>query len=137
MGVTYLLDTNAWAAYLNRSDSSVAKKVAQIGASDIRLCSIVKAELLYGAHKSARRDANLQLLARLFSGFSSVPFGDSAADHYGRIRAELAHAGTPIGPNDLLIAAIALADQLTLVTHNVREFSRVPGLSVEDWHVSP
>src|SRR5437879_1054975 len=98
--MTYLLDTNAWAAYLNRSDSSVAKKVAHIGASDIRLCSIVKAELFFGAHKSTRCDANLQLLAKLFSGFSSVPFGDVAADHYGRIRAALARAGTPIGPND-------------------------------------
>jgi tRNA(fMet)-specific endonuclease VapC len=135
--MTYLLDTNAWATYLNRSNSSVAKKVAQIGAGDIRLCSIVKAELYFGAEKSARRNANVQLLTQLFAAFASVPFGDAAAECYGRIRADLSKAGTPIGPNDLLIAATAVAEQCTLVTHNVREFSRVPGLIIEDWEAMP
>jgi tRNA(fMet)-specific endonuclease VapC len=94
---------------------------------------VVKAELLYGAHRSARPDENLRTLDTLFQAFQSVPFDDVAAEHYGRIRAELAAQGTPIGPNDLLIAATALAYNLVLVTHNTREFSRVPGLIVEDW----
>jgi tRNA(fMet)-specific endonuclease VapC len=62
-----------------------------------------------------------------------LPFDDAAAEAYGRLRAELARRGTPIGPNDLMIAAIALAHDLTLVTHNTAEFSRVSGLRLEDW----
>ena len=131
----YLLDTNAWALHLNQRDSSVGEKMASVGATAIRLCSIVKAELLFGAHKSARRDANLALLRSLFARFPSLSFNDAAAEHYARIRADLARAGTPIGPNDLFIAAIALAENVTLVTHNVREFSRVPNLMLEDWEI--
>ena len=65
--------------------------------------------------------------------FDSLPFDDAAAEAYGRLRAELARRGMPIGPNDLMIAAIALAYGFTLVTHNTSEFSRVPGLRLEDW----
>jgi tRNA(fMet)-specific endonuclease VapC len=65
--------------------------------------------------------------------FHSYAFNDSAAERYGRIRTDLAMQGTPIGPNDLMIAAIALANNLTLVTHNTREFARVDGLPLEDW----
>lgn len=66
----------------------------------------------------------------------SLPFDDRAADEYGRIRAYLARLGTPIGPNDLLIAAIALANNATLVTHNTTEFNRVPGLTIVDWEMA-
>jgi tRNA(fMet)-specific endonuclease VapC len=89
--------------------------------------------LLYGAYRSARQEDNLRLLATLFQLFKSLPFDDAAADAYGRIRADLTARGTPIGPNDLMIAAIALAHHLILVTHNVREFGRVEGLHLEDW----
>ena len=65
--------------------------------------------------------------------FVSLPFDDAAALMYGRLRAELERAGTPIGANDLLIASIALANGLTLITHNTREFGRVPGLQIADW----
>ncbi len=68
-----------------------------------------------------------------FAQLPSLPFGDDAIMHYGEIRAFLAKAGTPIGPNDLLIAAIAKAHQVTLVTHNTAEFSRVPGILLADW----
>jgi hypothetical protein len=71
--------------------------------------------------------------AGLCHPFVCFPFDDPAADQYGTIRAALASAGTPIGPNDLLIAAIALANGLTLVTLNTTEFSRIPGLTIEDW----
>ena len=94
---------------------------------------MVKAELLYGAHRSAQREDNLRLLATLFQQFTSLPFDDTAADAYGRIRADLTRRGTPIGPNDLMIASIALVHHLTLVTHNTREFGRVVGLQLEDW----
>ncbi|MFU8807459.1 MAG: type II toxin-antitoxin system VapC family toxin, partial [Bradymonadaceae bacterium] len=83
--------------------------------------------------RSSRVAENLDLLRRFFLPFKSVAFDDPCADHCGRVRAELAAQGTPIGPNDLLIAATALAHDLTLVTHNIREFSRVTGLRMEDW----
>ncbi len=130
--MTYLLDTNAWASYLNRRDASVANRIEQIGSADIRLCSVVKAELYYGAQKSPRREA---LLARLFAQFASLAFDDTAAECYGRIRSQLEAQGTPIGPNDLMIGAIGLANDLTLVTHNVGEFGRIPGLNLDDWEV--
>jgi tRNA(fMet)-specific endonuclease VapC len=133
----YLLDTNAWAAYLNRRAPQVVNHVCATPPAGIRLCSIVKAEMLFGAYKSSRRAANLTLLALLFSQFASLDFDDAAADVYGQIRANLAALGTPIGPNFTLIAAIAVANRATLVTHNSSEFSRVPGLLIEDWEASP
>lgn len=101
--------------------------------SQIRLCSVVKAELLFGAEKSAKRELVHQKLQVLFSRFKSMPFDDAAAQTYGVIRAALEKEGRPIGPNDMLIAAIALANGLTVVTHNTVEFGRVPGLLLEDW----
>lgn len=96
---------------------------------------MVKAELYYGAYKSNRREANLNLLARFFQRFASLPFDDACAEEYGRLRALLQKQGNIIGPNDLLIASIALANRVTLVTHNKDEFSRVPNLQMEDWQI--
>ncbi len=100
---------------------------------DVFLCQIVKAELYYGAYKSSRREQNLALLHRFFAQFQSLPFNNVAVEMYGDIRNELAKCGTPIGPNDLIIAATALAHKVILGTHNTREFNRVPGLLIEDW----
>jgi tRNA(fMet)-specific endonuclease VapC len=86
-----------------------------------------------GPFPETRRDDNPALLDELIHGFCSFPFDGNAAYHFGRIRAELSKAGTPIGPCDLQIAAIALSHGLTLLTHNTREFSRVAGLNLEDW----
>jgi tRNA(fMet)-specific endonuclease VapC len=97
------------------------------------LCSISKAELYYGAYRSARREANLGVLRRFFQEFVTLPFDEKCEEVYGVIRAQLASAGTPIGPNDLLIAAVALANEATIVTHNTAEFGRVRGLRIEDW----
>jgi tRNA(fMet)-specific endonuclease VapC len=129
----YLPDTNAWIAYVNPGASAVKSRFRAHPPTDIVFCSVVKAELLYGAHRSSRQANNLHLLAALFQKFESLPFDDAAAEVYGRIRADLATRGTPIGPNDFMIAAIALANNLILVTHNTREFARVAGLSLEDW----
>jgi tRNA(fMet)-specific endonuclease VapC len=129
----YLPDTNAWIAYVNPGTSAVKARFRAHRPADIAFCAVVKAELLYGAYRSSRRADNLRLLAILFQQFESLPFDDAAADHYGRVRADLAAQGTPIGPNDLMIAAIALANHLILVTHNTREFARVVGLPLEDW----
>jgi len=131
--MTYLLDTNACIRFLNDRDSFIAHRLAALPAEEALLCSIVKAELYYGAYKSSRCESNLALLERLFDRFDCLPFDDQAAEAYGRIRAQLASQGTPVGPNDLMIASIAIANNLTLVTHNTREFGRVEGLRVEDW----
>jgi tRNA(fMet)-specific endonuclease VapC len=98
---------------------------------------VVLGELLFGAERSApaHRAKNLALVAGLRQVYISLPFDDVAAEEYGVLRAHLARLGTPIGPNDLLIAAIALANRLTLVTHNTSEFSRVPALALEDWQI--
>ncbi len=129
----YLLDTNACIRILNDTSPSLVQRLASHTPSEIRLCSIVKAELLYGARHSQRVAENLRLLTRFFAPFVSLPFNDRCAEHYGQIRAEMVQAGTLIGPNDLLIAAVARAYDLTLVTHNVEEFGRVHDLRLEDW----
>jgi tRNA(fMet)-specific endonuclease VapC len=91
------------------------------------------AEFYYGAHRSIRKTKTLSQVESFCRRFQSLAFDDPAAEQYGRIRAHLASQGTLIGPNDLLIASIALANRLTLVTYNTTEFSRVPGLTLEDW----
>ena len=131
--MSYLLDTNACISYLNDRSSPVIARLAMTKPDEVFLCQIVKAELYYGAYKSTQRRSNLDLLAHFFSQFASLPFNDQATEVYGRIRARLAVQGTPIGPNDLIIAAIAIAHNVTLVTHNTREFSRVDNLQIEDW----
>ncbi len=110
--------------------------MAQVQPQDLLLCSVVKAELFFGALKSARPKQNLKKLERFLSAFDSLPFDDHAARIYGRIRARLEKVGRTIGPNDFLIAAIALAHRTTLVTHNTGEFSRLKNLKLEDWEAA-
>lgn len=98
-------------------------------------CAVVKAELFFGAMKSINPAQSLSKQNGFLNQFVSLPFDDAAAEYYAQIRAHLAKVGTPIGPNDLLIAAIARAHNLTLVTHNTREFQRVPALALQDWKI--
>lgn len=109
----YLPDTNACIRYLNPISSPVTRRFQSVVARDVALCSIVKMELYYGAYRSARQAENLTLLRQFFGAFRTLPFDDNASEICGRIRANLANAGTPIGPYDLQIAAIALANNLT------------------------
>lgn len=132
----WLLDTNAWIAYLEREPNPVKNRIAALPESAILLCDVVKAELFYGAYKSSRIEQNLGKLELLFSLINLLPFDGNAAREFGEIRAYLARQGTPIGPYDLQIAAIAKVHDLILVTHNTREFSRVLGLRLEDWELS-
>ena len=129
----YLLDTNACIRILNGTSPSLAERLRFVPRSQLRLSSVVKAELLYGARKSSRVAENLRLLERFFNTIASLPFDDGCAEEYGLLREELDRAGTPIGANDLLIAATARAHHAVLVTLNVREFSRVADLRLEDW----
>jgi tRNA(fMet)-specific endonuclease VapC len=102
-------------------------------AGAVVICSVVVAELLFGTRRSAQAAPTLAKVQAFCNRFVSLPVDDRAADHYSTIRAHLAALGKLIGPNDLMIAAIALANGLTLVTHNTVEFTRVPGLNLEDW----
>jgi tRNA(fMet)-specific endonuclease VapC len=132
--VIYLLDTNTCVDYLRHGPSSkVAGKLAAAPAASVVLCSVVVAELLYGAWRSARPATTVSQVLTFCAPFVSLPFDNKAAEEYGKLRAHLVGLGTTIGPNDLLIASIALANGLTVVTHNTSEFSRVPGLPLEDW----
>lgn len=92
-----------------------------------------KAELIYGAYKSSKPQRNLKILNDFLQAFHSFYFDDKSAKIYGKIRVELEKSGIPIGPNDLCTASIAMADNLTLVTHNAKEFERINGLILQDW----
>ena len=131
----YLLDTNICIHYLRQSNALVMQRLLSKRTDELRLCPVVAAELYYGAYKSANPAANLGLLAQFLPAFVSLPFDDRAAEEYARIRVYLEARGTPIGPYDMQIAAIALVHGVTLVTHNTQEFGRVPGLVLEDWEV--
>ncbi len=101
--------------------------------ADVVTCSIVRSELLHGAEKYGDRSRRVATVNQMLAPFNSVPFDDADAAEYARIRHELETAGLVIGPYDLQIAAICVRHGFTLVTSNVGEFSRVGGLTVEDW----
>jgi tRNA(fMet)-specific endonuclease VapC len=134
--VNYLLDTNAVIALLRDHPSGVRgrmRRVTSQGAS-IAVSSLVLYELWYGVAKSQRRRDNAERLRIFLSGnLHVIPFDEEDAVAAGDLRAMLEAAGTPIGPYDLLIAAQGLRSGATLVTANVSEFARVPGLAWEDW----
>lgn len=130
---TYLLDTNVCVEFLRQRNANVVRRITASKPGELRVCSIVLAELYYGAHKSDKPAANVELLGRFLSQFVSLPVDDHVGIVAGQLRADLDRAGTPIGPNDLLIAAVGLVHGLTVVTHNLGEFTRVPNLVVESW----
>lgn len=129
----FLLDTNACIKILNNTSPVLVSRLRSRHPSDIRLSAVVKAELIYGARKSARPAENLRVLTDFFRPIRSLSFDDACSEQYALIRVELERDGTPVGPYDMMIAATAIAHQLTLVTHNTGEFSRIPGLAWEDW----
>jgi tRNA(fMet)-specific endonuclease VapC len=131
----YLPDTNACVAYLRHPQSLLAQRFRAKPAADVQLCSVVVAELYYGAQRSAQVATNVSKVAAFLGQFTSLPFDDAAAEEFARLRAFLEAQGLPIGPYDLQIAAIALVNGMTLVTHNTKEFSRVPNLLIEDWEI--
>lgn len=128
----YLLDTNV-AIFVIRQRPPQALAVFNQHAGRMALSAITLAELMHGAEKSGRPTANLAVVEDFCSRLEVLPYGPKAAQHYGQIRAALELAGTPIGVNDLHIAAHARSEGLVVVTNNRREFDRVPALQVEDW----
>jgi len=131
--MTYLLDTNACIKYLDGKSENIRRNLESKQPQEMLVCSVVKAELFYGVQKSVKQKENLEKVHKFLDQFVSLSFDDEASEKYGEVRADLEKTGTPIGPNDLLIASIALANNVILVTHNTREFNRVKGLKVEDW----
>ncbi|AFY80140.1 type II toxin-antitoxin system tRNA(fMet)-specific endonuclease VapC [Oscillatoria acuminata] len=131
----YLLDTNTCIQYLTGRSENVSYKFKTTPRQNIGLCDVVKAELYYGACRSAKKEQNLALYELFFSQYISLPFEGKSAKVYGEIRAELSRLGIPIGPYDFQIAAIALANNLILVTHNTQEFKRIQNLKLEDWEI--
>jgi len=123
----WLLDTNACIRYLNGRAPKLKQRIDSASPVDLVVCSVVKAELYCGAAKSNDPVRSLAKQEAFLSQFSSLVFDDIAAEAYGQIRSELELKGQPIGPNDLLIAAIALVNRVTLVTRNTGEFGRVGG----------
>jgi len=129
----FLLDTNAWIHYLKQPGSRIHARLAALQPADVVTCSIVRSELLHGAEKYGQRDRRVAKVNQTLAPFDSLPFDDADAVEYARIRHELETAGLVIGPYDLQIAAICVRHGFTLVTSNIGEFSRVAGLTVEDW----
>lgn len=127
----YLLDTNAVIGLLNDLTSQLARRVRREKATDLAISAIVAHELYYGAFRSRRVAENLALVDSL--QFAVLDFDNEDARHAGEIRALLASQGTPIGPYDVLIAGQARSRNMVLITHDMNEFGRVPGLRCEDW----
>ncbi|MCC5866854.1 MAG: type II toxin-antitoxin system VapC family toxin [Wenzhouxiangella sp.] len=129
---TYLLDTNIISDLIRNPQGAVANRIAAVGEDSIATSIVVAAELRYGAAKSGASKL-ADRVELLLSAMEVLPLDSPTDRRYAQLRDDLTRQGTLIGPNDLLIAAHALAEELTLVTDNVREFSRVSTLAVENW----
>jgi tRNA(fMet)-specific endonuclease VapC len=132
MSLRYLLDTNIISDLVRRPGGTVATRIVDVGEDSICTSIVVAAELRYGATKSNSKQLS-ERVGLLLSALEILPLEPPVDQRYAEVRHHLATQGTPIGPNDLLIAAHSLAADLTLVTANTREFERVPSLRVENW----
>jgi tRNA(fMet)-specific endonuclease VapC len=129
----YLLDTNI-ISYWMRGDEGVIGRIKEHSPADLALSAITLAEILYGIEKSPVKKKERRLkIERIVLLLDLYPFGESATEKYGVVRAQLEKEGTPISERDIQIAAIAMANRLTVVTHNVKEFNRIRELKVKDW----
>ncbi len=131
--MSYFLDTNICIYFLKGSFPVLKEKLLSHSPKEIFIPSIVKAELFYGAQKSLNKKENLKKLELFLAPFTITPFGDKESVIYGNIRANLERRGLSIGSNDLIIASIVVANNGILVTKNIKEFSRIKGLKIEDW----
>jgi tRNA(fMet)-specific endonuclease VapC len=127
-----LLDTNICTYIINAKPPAVLARFQQYRMGDIGLCSVVAAELAFGVAKSGSL-RNRQALEMFLAPLSILPFDDSAIWAYGDLRADLERRGTPIGALDVMIAAHALSQHGLLITNNIREFAKVPGLQLDNW----
>lgn len=130
-----VLDTNTVSCFF-RGDPAVVPRLRALRPADLGVPAILEYELRFGLLRLPldARQPRMAALTQLLQPVRRLPFDEQCAEHAARIRAELESAGTPIGPHDVLIAATALRHQSELVTRNVREFARVPGLRLQNWH---
>ncbi len=131
----YLLDTNTCIRYLNGRAPKIREHFRLVPDTDIVISTITYGEMFFGSAKSQSPQLSRAKQDAFFSRFVSLPFDHAAAHEFGQIRAHLEQTGTPIGPYDMQIAAIAIAYDLIVVTHNTKEFGRLDGLKFEDWEV--
>ncbi len=131
----YLLDTDICVFMLSGREPNVRLRMETVPAADIAISTVTKGEMYSGAARSQQPARTGERQLDLFLRYASLPFDDVAAREYGRIDGLLKSRGMSIGPLDTQIAAIALAHNLTLVTHNTRHFSRIPNLAFEDWTI--
>jgi len=133
MALTYLLDTDICIYITKRKPASVLRKFEQLAVGEVGMSIITYGELLYGAEKSQHPKKALHILEELTNLIPPLPMAINAGKYYGKARSQLEKLGTPIGNNDLWIAAHALALDLIMVTNNIKEFSRIPHLTAENW----
>lgn len=131
--MNYFLDSNICIYSLKGISEKLFKKILSIEPNNIKIPSIVKAELLLGAEKSLKRKENLKIINEFLTPFEIVSFDSKAAEKYSIIRADLEKKGKIIGPNDLIIAATVSANSGILITNNTKEFKRVKNLLIENW----
>ena len=129
----YMLDTNICIYVIKHKPEKVFQKLQTIYPEDVCISSVTYAELVHGVEKSAAVEKNRLALSMLLANIEILDFDADAADSYGKIRAGLEKKGTPIGPLDMMIAGHAQSLGYTIVTNNVKEFSRVAALKIEDW----
>ncbi|NMF63171.1 VapC toxin family PIN domain ribonuclease [Brasilonema octagenarum UFV-E1] len=129
----FLLDTNMCIYIIKRKPPKVFEKFQTLDIFDVAISSITVAELEYGVYKSQRREQNQAALTQFLIPLEIIPFDASTTQTYGRIRADLERQGIVVGSMDMLIASQAISLGLILVTNNVRELSRIPGLVLENW----
>ncbi len=129
----FCLDTNIWSYLLRSPNPALVRNFKSRTIAELCLTELIRAELLFGAKRSSKSKELTKRIEDLLNPFERLPFDAEAASHYAEIRAFLEKKGTPISPNDLIIAASARAAGTILVTANTREFKRIPGLKCEDW----
>lgn len=129
----YMLDTNICIYIIKRKPVDVIEKFKSLSVNDVCISSVTLAELSYGVEKSQYQEKNRLALEEFTLPLEIMPFDEEAASQYGYVRALLEGRGTPIGSLDLMIAAHALSLNSIVVTNNVKEFSRIPDLKVQDW----
>ncbi|MFZ4792029.1 MAG: type II toxin-antitoxin system VapC family toxin [Candidatus Competibacteraceae bacterium] len=135
MTARYLLDTNVCIEIVRGHHPGIQTRMAALSYGNVAICSIVWAELELGAHLSPKGYACARAKIESFSLLPQWPFDRDSAERYAQLRVDLQRRGQLIGDHDMQIGAIALVQGLILVTHNTREFSRIPGLQLEDWQI--
>ncbi|MBN1619488.1 type II toxin-antitoxin system VapC family toxin [candidate division WOR-3 bacterium] len=131
--MTYFLDTNICIYFLKGKNNKILKNIQKLNPSEIKIPSVVKGELLLGALKSQNSKRTMEAVKSFLFPFEIIPFDDSASEIYSNIRFILEKSGKTIGPNNFIIASIALSRKGFLVTNNEKEFKRIPGLKIRNW----